>query len=698
MSDPFSRRAPATPLVVHDPFLSVWSPADELTDAWSCHWTGRIQGMCGMVFIDGAARRFLGRTTRMADPVPVMEQKACTILPTRTIYVFEAGGVELTLTFLSPALPDDLPVMARPLTYVAFDVKSLDGAGHDVSIYFDVSATWTVDQVEREVIWGRHRQEAVESLWIGSSDQPILARGGDEIFIDWGYLHLSPSPRRPASGGVGDGLTLRSTFARSGHIPNRDNLRAGRDLAMPARASGGMVRELDGTPNDRPPLVVAAWSANLGTVTTEGTGWHVAVAYDQIFAIEYFHRRLRPFWRREFPSPIAMIAGAWEELDSIRNRCGQFDKELTSDLLKTGGETFARLAVLAYRQCLGGHVLVADEDGTLLYFSKENSSNGCMGTVDLTYPSAPFFLLFNPALLEAQMRPICDYAASPRWPFPFAPHDIGRFPLANGQIYGGGELEDLNQMPFEECGNMLILASALAEAQGSPAFAKRYWSVFAEWAGYLEAKGHDPEEQLCTDDFDGHMSHNVNLSAKAIVAIGAFAKLCGQIGRDDLAVHFRELAERWVDIWLRDCDDGEKSRMTFDQPGTWSQKYNIVWDRLLGLDLFPAGFVEREMAFYRGNLERYGLPLHGKKAYTKLDWLIWTACLTDDRDDMEALIRPIGTWLDETPDRVPLSDWFDTRSGTLTRANGFRSRPVVGGVFIPVLFDREITKKWSTRS
>ena len=54
-----------------------------------------------------------------------------------------------------------------------------------------------------------------------------------------------------------------------------------------------------------------------------------------------------------------------------------------------------------------------------------------------------------------------------------------------------------------------------------------------KWADYLKSKGFDPENQLCTDDFAGHLAHNVNLSAKAIVALGAFGRMCEMRGDQD---------------------------------------------------------------------------------------------------------------------------------------------------------------------
>jgi len=137
--------------------------------------------------------------------------------------------------------------------------------------------------------------------------------------------------------------------------------------------------------------------------------------------------------------------------------------------------------------------------------------------------------------------------------------------------------------------------------------------------------------------------------------------------------------------------EGDHYKLTFNSPGTWSQKYNLVWDRILGYDLFPDRVRETEVDYYLTKLNRYGLPLDNRADYTKLDWSVWTATLSSKPDQFKAIIDPIYQWMRETPDRVPLTDWYDTKTG---KQVGFQARSVVGGVFIKALADKQVANKY----
>ena len=207
-----------------------------------------------------------------------------------------------------------------------------------------------------------------------------------------------------------------------------------------------------------------------------------------------------------------------------------------------------------------------------------------------------------------------------------------------------------------------------------------------------KAKGFDPEKQLCTDDFAGHLAHNVNLSVRAICGLAAFGKLCALRGDTAGAHEYATLAKYFAGRWLREAVAGDHYRLTFDQPDTWSQKYNMVWDRILGLDLFPDSVRAKEMAYYKTVQNQYGLPLDSRASYTKLDWTLWTATLTQNRADFEALVDPVLAFLNATPDRSPMTDWYVT---TNAKKRGMTARPVVGGVFLQMLYDRSRWQKWA---
>lgn len=238
---------------------------------------------------------------------------------------------------------------------------------------------------------------------------------------------------------------------------------------------------------------------------------------------------------------------------------------------------------------------------------------------------------------------------------------------------------------------MLIMLAALGREEGDWHVAKQYWPQLTKWAVYLRAKGLDPENQLSTDDFAGHLAHNANLSIKAIEGLAAFADMAHGLGDEKLANDYSAAAHQMAKQWETMARDGDHYKLAFDKPGSWSQKYNLVWDQLLHLNLFAPHIRETEMAFYLRHLNRYGLPLDMRADYTKLDWELWTATLTSDGDQFNALMAPIHAWINETPSRVPLTDWYDTKTG---KQVGFQARSVVGGVFIKALADESLAKKW----
>lgn len=667
-----SVRYPAFPLVTHDPYFSIWSFSDHLADTWTRHWTGRNNSLEGAIRIDGKPRYFMGGR-KDAEP---MTQLSVEVFPTRTVYTFADAGIRFRLTFLTPALPYRLDVLARPVTYLCYELESLDGAEHDVSLFFSASGDCCVDRISEKVSWTRLEKKDMRVLALGSATQPVLEKSGDDLMIDWGYLFLAvPDKFAPETCLFRNDSALRG-FLSTGHLPEEDNC----DF-----------------PDTLRNCWIAACSVMHARVVPGETysAWQM-IAYNDRASVEFLNRRLPGYWTLTCPGFSALLTAAKEDYPSLRAECEAFDAELMADAEQAGGIEYARLLAGTFRQAIAAHKLAADIDGTPLFFSKENFSNGCIATVDVTYPSAPLFLLMQPALIKGMMIPILEYAQTGKWRFPFAPHDLGTYPLANGQVYGGGESGEENQMPVEECGNMLLLAAAVAKFSGDLPFLRKYAATLRQWAEYLADKGYDPENQLCTDDFAGHLAHNTNLSIKAILALGGYSIIAEMLGDAEDARRYRSLAKEFADRWVVDADDGDCYSLAFGRKGSWSQKYNLVWDRLLGLNLFPASVAEKEMAHYRKVQNTFGLPLDSRKTYTKLDWILWTATLTGKDDDFHALLAPVWKWVEQGVTRVPMTDWYETTGDG--RKVGFQARSVVGGLFLRLMADEKLRTKWLAKT
>ena len=670
-------RPPSVPLVAHDPYFSVWSNSNKLYSDDTRHWTGRENSLNSMVRVDGETFRLMGREPEESASLP---QTGVLVLPTRTIYTFANEKVQVQMVFLTPAIPSDLDVLSRPVTYVSYLVRSLDGKRHDVQFYSDADADITVnDANSQQVTWERVSSNGITALRLGSVDQPVLAKRGDDLRIDWGYLYLVA----PDAKGLQSVLTSRSNaqaaWGRTGKLPTSD------DASSPR------------TPNEGAPVAALAFDA--GRVGAQPVSRTLMLAYDDEYSLNWMGKRLRPYWRRDGMDAMGLLRVAARDYSQLNQRCAALDAELMDDLRTVGGEKYARLVALAYRQALAAQKVVADANGAPLSFSKENNSNGSIGTVDLMYPASPQMMMLSPTLLKATLEPMLLYSAGPRWKFPFSPHDVGVYPQATGMLYGDGEAVPVNgdvsgKMPVEESGNMIIMLAALSKIEGNTKYADRHWATISTWANYLISKGYDLDNQLSTDDFSGHLAHNVNLSGKSVEALGAYALMCQMRGDNAEATRVRGIAEGMAKQWLDAAKDGDHYKLAFDKSGTWSQKYNLVWDRILDLNLFPSSVAETEMAYYKTKLNRYGLPLDSRENYTKLDWTIWSAALTGKKDDVETLASPVYDFLNDSPSRVPMTDWYRTIAGTQV---GFKARSAVGGVFIPVLNDRTIWKKWSSR-
>ena len=308
-------RPPSVPLVACDPYFSLWSPADKLTDADTTHWTGKVRRMTGLVKIDGKNFRVMGAAP--AD-VPALPQTKLEVLPTRTIYTFAGEGVQLLLTFTTPALPDDLDVLSRPVTYLTWEARSTDNKNHQVAAYFDAHGAIACNTPDQAVNFQKADSAKIKAWRVGTVEQPVLQKRGDDLRIDWGYFYLALPDDAKGT------LTANTADAtRAGFLA---------DGKLPAPAADSALQN-----NDRNDTVLALATSLDCTSKKAASSW-VMLAYDDLYSIQYMRKNLRPYWRRNGWEAADLLKASAHDYVALQKRCAAFDAELMADLTKAGGE------------------------------------------------------------------------------------------------------------------------------------------------------------------------------------------------------------------------------------------------------------------------------------------------------------------------------------------------------------------------
>ena len=653
-------RPPAVPLIVRNPYVSVWMTGDATPGHWPTFWTGAVKAITGYVRVDGAPYVFIGAP---GGDVPLARQLQLEVTATQSRFVFAAGGVNLYVDFVSPVEAGDLQQLAVPFGYLQVQAVSVDGAPHATSVYLDISGEWAHGDSGTQVVWTREAldasPQAITAFAVHPSSPGTLQETGD--YASWGTAVFAT-----ASPGI--------------------LWQAGADTIVRGAFTSGVA--LDGTVDaDQPRAIsnrwpVFAYQADLGMLDGVPSAPRVfAVGNVRQPAASYLGAAVPPLWQAFWPSWQAMMAAALGDAATggIVARADALDRKIAPAAVARGGAHYAALCALALRQAFGATELVGTADAPWLLV-KEISSDGNLQTVDVMYPAMPALLEVNPRLVSLMLAPHFSYAESGHWPQPFAAHDLGSsYPNATAHNDGGGE-----NMPVEESANMVLMTAAyLTAAPGSDSagFTTAHYATLKGWADYLVGNALDPGLQNQTDDFTGFIAHSSNLALKGILGIGAMGRIARTLGNTADADHFDAVARDFIATWSMRSQDAAHTHLRLAYDGgdaTWSLKYNAYPDRLLGLGLIPAATLAEETAWYVQQRAEYGFPLDNRHTYTKADWELWAAAGVDDPALRRQFIDAVYHFADRTPQRVPFTDWYDTETGT---QNGFQARPVIGGMF-----------------
>ncbi|MFJ2955413.1 glutaminase domain-containing protein [Streptomyces sp. NPDC087270] len=655
-------RPPAVPLAVRSPYLSAWLPASNTAGTWPTFWTGRTTAMTGIAQIDGVPYLFLGAPNIDGQVLRGMAQRSLTTTATRSVFQYEAAGVELTLTFLSPVEPGDLRRQSVPLSYLTAEARSGDGAAHDVKLYLDISGEWAHGDSGTKIGWSGEQvagagSGSLTSLSFTPDGTKSLAENGD--MATWGTVVWSATNRPGLTWQIGADTVVRPGALTDGKLAGSADTRQPRAI------------------NDAWP--VFAFHFDLGSVHRTAQQAVLSVGHVREPAVSYLGTPLPPLWKSYWPTWQQMAAFFHGDLATAATRTAALDRKVRQEATAAGGPKYAALCALALRQAYGGTELVS-KDGKPWAMLKEISSSGNVSTVDLLYPAMPVFAWADPAYLGLLLAPVLEYAEHGGWPKEFAEHDLGSsYPNAAG--HNDGNEED---MPVEESANMLLMSAAYlkgASASAGRAFATGHYPILKQWADYLVDNALDPGFQNQTDDFTGFIGHSANLALKGILGLGAMSQVAAAAGNAADRTRYLGVAKDYIGQWTGKAQDTtpDHLKLAYDQPGTWSLKYNGYPDALLGLGLVPSSVAAEEAAWYLTQVNPYGIPLDVRHAYTKGDWEMWTAAWLRDHPVSAYLIDSYYAFAHTTPSRVPFTDWYDTVNDR--PAGGFQARPVIGGVF-----------------
>ncbi|TNY20467.1 glutaminase GtaA [Rhodotorula diobovata] len=681
---------PAIPLAVKSPYLNCWLSAggDDgskgyLAGSWAQHWPVHYAGSqrdhrlswAGLIDIDGETFEFLGAPLSDAAPLlgpsKVARQTAFVYTATRSIFTFEARGVEFNATFLSPVSPNDVVRQSLPFSYLIVEVDPSALAKHAISVYTDISGEWASGEASVDLTWTYTSGSGVGTHAISRQKQLRFGEVAEQA--EYGRATYATALRKGVVAGSGPADQLRKRFIHHGKLDGSHDVE---------------YRKLD----DRQPVFGFSVALSGQDPTAVFTIGHVRDPYVN-YVTPDGQVNLSGAWTTRWPHYIDAISAFQSSASRALDEATRFDHTLREDARRVSGDNYAAIVELSTRQAFATFELTTGVDDdwkedkeAVMAHLKEISSNGDMTTIDVVFPLHPILLYTNPTLLAYLLEPLLRYTHSGLYPNRWPVHDLGTYPNSTGYNRGDDE-----PMPVEESGNMLWMALAYFQLTGDKAWVEKHYDVFKQWTTFLTDDGLVPAEQLSTDDFAGTLANQTNLAMKAIVGIGAMAELANGIGRWTDWVHYRSVAKayaaEWTKMAMTDAGGVRHAKLAYQDEDSWGTLYNLFGDRALNLQLFDRNLYKDQAEWYERKFEKYGLPLDSRHAWAKTDWHLFAAGSATTKEGRDSFVDSLVDFLQAGKVDAPFPDLYETPTASFPGREGFDwpiyfiARPVVGGHF-----------------
>ena len=409
------------------------------------------------------------------------------------------------------------------------------------------------------------------------------------------------------------------------------------------------------------------------------------VGYVRKAAVNYMGNPRADYWRSTTPDINSGCVHMLDDFPTADAEARIFDAELASMAKEVAGSNYSDILALSARQAFGSMDITIPLDSLdtndVMAFVKEISSDGNVNTIDVIVPLTPILYVVAPEYIRLLLEPVMQYLASDGWPHNFTVHDIGSYyPNATGHNNGTAE-----QMPVEECGNIILLAFVYQLASGNTSWVGQYSSLFQLYADYLVVNGVFPTRQLSSDDGTGLVVNQTGLAIKAAIALNAYGQMTGQWNYSDKGLDFANIYNGTTGT------DPNRTHFSLTQGNTnsWGLEYNLYIDVLLKLNTFQADAYAMQPEFYSGVRIQDGVALDSSVDWGKTDWMHFAVATAmapgvGNQNVRDMFINDVHAFMTNGQHDVPFSDDFfveNNGSDVAGAYNAYRARPVVGGRF-----------------
>lgn len=578
---------------------------------------------------------------------------------THTTFVIDAGSAKFILDFFSPVSPQNLIRQSLPFSYLTVSASGTNGATASIQIYSDIDNSWTGQFGEYvETDWTYALSEESTSVL-------TLTPGGTALYSEvnqmaqWGTaVYCTQESGSTVAPMVGDMDSVRSRFATNGTL--------GGDWSWQ-------------------PGSVIAYSHDLGTVGSAANVTFV-IGYVTNPSVNYMGTGRSEYWHASTQDINAGCVHMILDFEAADAESRNLDATIANKASSVAGSNYSDIVTLSVRQVFGAMQITIPEDtldtNDVMIFMKEISSGGNVNTMDVILSLSPIMYVMAPGWIALLLEPTMQYLESDSWPHNWTIHDIGtNYPNATGHNNGTAE-----QMPVEECGNVILLAHVYLCATGDMEWVNQYANLFKLYADYLVRNGQYPTAQLSSDDGAGPMANQTGLAIKAAIALNAYGRMFGQSSYSDIGRSFaNSLYEEKVGT------DSNQTHFTLleGDDSSWELEYNLFMDIILDLHTFPNEAYAMQADYYPKVRAELGVPLDDRVDWGKTDWMHWAAATgmasgVDNEGTRDMFIDDVHAFLTYGLSFVPFSDNFfvETNGSDIAGTfNLYRARPVVGGHF-----------------